>query len=250
MYTIPFNPSVNHAPYVKGHCFHSISNDGSSLIYEPDDIVSQRFTKMPGQITRDSPFGQQLYILAKNGPRMWIEIGTWNGLGSTQCILDGFAERLHPPPPKLASVEIDPVLLNAAAMNLKAHAARSCVEFYDGKLMPYSGIPAATFPTPDELGEKEQRSPHFFIHYDRERNLYGTAEPFLPPFFPEVAVLDGGEYSGYLDWLHLQKSDLQYLCLDDTHVTKNKRVISELGPEWTCMVRGDDRNGWAIFKRD
>ena len=68
---------------------------------------------------------------------------------------------------------------------------------------------------------------------------------------PEVVVLDGGEYSGYLDWLHLPKSDIRYLCLDDTNATKNKKVISELmgGSEWNCISQGSDRNGWAIFKR-
>lgn len=247
MYKVPYTGSGS-APYVKGYCFHSFSDDQRELIYAPEHLVKEHYTKIPGQITRDSPFGSQLYTLAKNGPCMWLEIGTWNGLGSTKCILDGFADRNDDP--KLASVEIDPVLFNAAAENLASHPARACVEFYQGKLMPYSMTPAAAFPTPTELGAAEQQSPHFFLHYERERALYESAEPFLPPFFPQVAVLDGGEYSGYLDWLHLQKTDLQYLCLDDTHVTKNKKVISELGSEWKCIASGDDRNGWAIYKRN
>lgn len=249
MYKIPYTGG-GCAPYVKGYCFQSFSDDRSELIYASEDQVKNYYTRIPGQITRDSPFGSQLYTLAKTGLTMWLEIGTWNGLGSTKCILDGFADRADGESPKLASVEIDPVLFNAAAENLTSHPARRCVEFYQGKLMPYSMTPAAVFPTPAELGAAEQQSPHFFIHYDRERALYQDAEPFLPPFFPQVAVLDGGEYSGYLDWLHLQKTDLQYLCLDDTHVTKNKKVISELGSgDWTCIASGSDRNGWAIYRR-
>lgn len=249
MYKIPYN-NTGYAPYVKGYCFQSWSDDRTELIYASEEQTKEYYTKIPGQINRDSLFGAELYKLAKTGPHMWMEIGTWNGLGSTKCILDGFADRTDTDvAPKLASVEIDPVLFNAAAENLKSHPARHCVEFYQGKLMPYSMTPAATFPTPAELGTAEQQNLHYFIHYDRERALYENAEPFLPPFFPQVALLDGGEYSGYLDWLHLQKSDLQYLCLDDTHVTKNKKVISELGSEWECMVSGNDRNGWAIYRR-
>lgn len=250
MYKIPFDTNKPYAPYVKGYCFHSFSDDKRELVYAPEAAFKDYFTKIPGQITRDSPFGQQLYNLARTpgAPRMWLEIGTWNGLGTTTCILDGFAERLGEEP-QLASVEIDPVLFDAAAANLKSHAARGRVEFYQGKLMPYSMTPAASFPSPSDLGEAEQKQPHFFLHYDRERALYADAFPFLPPFMPEVAVLDGGEYSGYLDWLHLPKSDLRYLCLDDANTTKNKKVISELGSEWNCIARGNDRNGWAIYKR-
>lgn len=245
MFRLPYT-GQRYAPYVRGYCFRAI--EGNELVYWSENQYTELYKTMPGQITRTSPFGIHLYELARSGPKHWVEIGTWNGLGTTKCILDGFAERLHESP-KLASVEIDPVLFDAAAHNLMHHPARSCVDFYQGKLMPSSMIQAKPFPTPDDLGEQEQQNAHFFIHYDRERALYETTIPFCPPFSPEVAVLDGGEYSGYLDWLHLDKSNLKYLCLDDTNVTKNRKVISELGSEWKCIASGNDRCGWAIYVR-
>ncbi len=248
MISIPFQEQVNtFAPYVKGYCFHNISEDRKSLQFFPEKVFTEHFTKVPGQITRETPFGKELFALAKTGPSLWLEIGTWNGLGTTKCILDGFAERKDiNQKPQLASIEIDPILFQAAAQNLQHHPVISCVKFFEGKLFSSK---KTTFPTPEQLGEQEQTTPHFFIHYDRERNLYAEATPVVPPFAPQVAVLDGGEYSGYLDWIHLDKSELQILCLDDTNTTKNKKVIQELGEEWTCCVKGDDRNGWAIYKR-
>lgn len=249
MYKIPYRGQTA-APYVKGFCFYTLY--GNELVYLPESEMAKHFTKIPGQITRGSPFGEALYSLAATGPTKWIEIGTWNGLGSTQCILDGFAARSKhgaAPAPQLLSLETDPCLYNAAETNLASHPARDTVDFRQGKLMPYSLVAAAGFPTPEYLGKEEQASPHYFMHYEREKALYESTSPVLPPFLPEVAVLDGGEYSGYLDWLHLEKSELQYLCLDDINATKNRRVVSELGPEWTRVSSGNDRMGWAMYKR-
>ena len=69
---------------------------------------------------------------------------------------------------------------------------------------------------------------------------------------PEVALLDGGEYSGSLDWIHLDKSKLKWLLLDDTNVTKNSNLVKELKASSDWVLRREetgDRNGWAAFER-
>jgi hypothetical protein len=245
------NTNQPYAPYMKDYCFAQYDDRGN-LVYAPESEFTKLYASMPGQIHRDTPFGKELYSLAANsGLNYWVEVGTWNGLGTTTCILDGFRDRADKSMiPHLASIELDPVLFNAAEANLKSHPMIRNVVFMKGKLMPYSMKPCSTFPTPAELGDTECKLPHFYMHYDRERVLYENANPVLLPFFPEVAVLDGGEYSGYMDWLHLEKSGLKYLCLDDTNVTKNRRVISELGSEWKCIASGNDKSGWAIYKRN
>jgi hypothetical protein len=70
---------------------------------------------------------------------------------------------------------------------------------------------------------------------------------------PEVAILDGGEYSGYLDWINLPKQNLQYVILDDINCLKNKRVFEELSSssDWTPFkVNTKERNGFAIFRKN
>lgn len=50
---------------------------------------------MSGQINRGSPLGDAIYDLAKISEiQTIVEIGTWNGLGSTKCVLDALKYRL------------------------------------------------------------------------------------------------------------------------------------------------------------
>ncbi len=45
---------------------------------------------MPGQINNNTEFGQILYDLSCNKEyTSYVEIGTWDGQGSTKCIMDG-----------------------------------------------------------------------------------------------------------------------------------------------------------------
>lgn len=239
MIRVPAN-GLSRAPYVPDYVFHSIQE--TDLIYAPHSVFIDIYKKQQGQICRGSPFGEELYKLSKNGPRTWLEIGTWNGLGTTQCILDGFLERKDDP--QLISLELDPVLFNAAEQNLASHPARHRVHFRQGCLKSRTIIP---YPDESTISNEDKNCPHFFIHYEREKALYSMASPVYPEFAPEVAVLDGGEYSGGLDWIHLDKSNLKYLCLDDTNTHKNREVIAHLDSNWKLLSSGNDRNGWAIF---
>lgn len=242
MLRFPVN-GADRAPYVPNHMFYTIEN--SEFVFVPEAAFVDVFKSQQGQICRGSPFGEEIYKLAKSGPTQWLEIGTWNGLGSTKCILDGFASRKDDP--KLISLEIDPVLFNVAEQNLLFHEARNKVTFYQGALKSTKTI---AYPNESDLTADDKNCQHFFIHYEREKALYQSTTPIYPEFAPEVAVLDGGEYSGYLDWLHLDKSNLKYLCLDDTNTNKNRSVIKELEPEqWKLVKEGLDRNGWAIYEK-
>lgn len=229
------------APYIPNHVFHS--QDNGDLVFAPDSMFVDFYKQQQGQICRGSPFGEEIYKLSASGPRLWLEIGTWNGLGTTKCILDGFRDRNDDP--RLISIELDHVLFNAAEQNLHAHPVRRYVDFRQGCLKSRDTIP---FPDESTLSSDDRNCPHFFIHYEREKALYESASSVCPDFAPEVAVLDGGEYSGILDWFYLDKSNLQYLCLDDTHTFKNREVIKKLDPKWRLLTSGNDRNGWAIYK--
>ena len=114
----------------------------------------------------------------------------------------------------------------------------------------YSSFLISKIIASNTLSEEDKKYPHFFIHYEREKALYSMAAPVYPDFAPEVAVLDGGEYSGGLDWLHLDKTNLKYLCLDDTNTHKNREVIRALDSQWRLLSKGEDRNGWAIYSKN
>ena len=229
-------------PFVPGFMIAETTKD--EFVYAPAQLFADSYKKTPGQIRRGTPFGDQLYALAQSSPRLWLEVGTWNGLGSTQCILDGFANRTDKP--FLLSLEVDPFFATIAKENIGAHVAGSTAHVACGRL---GSTKRLAFPTIVDLPEEEKNTGHFILYYEQELNLYHTSDQVIPSFAPQVAVLDGGEYSGGLDWEHLDKSNLQYLCLDDAGTYKNKAVLASLGPSWTLVARGDDRNGWAIYKR-
>jgi len=237
-------------PYIRGFCFHAM-NDGV-MVYIRDQAYTQLFLRSPGQICRGSPFGDKLYTLARNGPLNWLEIGSWNGLGSTTCILDGFYDSGFAHLKHLLSFEIDPVMQHAAASNLATHPAFSSVHFIHKKLSSGGKVPEQ-FPLDlhmDNDFTSLQNDQHYLIHYERERALFNSTEPYTPEGPIEVALLDGGEYSGYNDWLQLPKEHLKWVCLDDAMTTKSRRIVAELSEngEWVCEARGQDRNGWAIYR--
>ena len=86
-----------------------------------------------GQINRGSAFGEALYAFAESlHVKTIVEVGTFNGCGSTRCILDGIAAR-KPPHPAFFSIELYPNMYAEAKENLKDHLDR--VTLLQGRLV-------------------------------------------------------------------------------------------------------------------
>lgn len=246
---ICLHTGTNTLPYIPNYSYIGIdtSNKDNNIFHYM--VNENNKNNELGQIQRTTELGKRIYELAKqkNGPTDWLEIGSWNGLGTTLCIADGFVERMDENT-KLISLEIDPKMYNIASKNLLNHKSFNKIEFVLNKLS--SQRMNIKFPTPSELTKDELNSPHYIIHYESEKWLWENSSGYIPSFSPQVVVLDGGEYSGYNDWLHLDKSRLEWIFLDDTNVLKNKLVKSELlsDSKWECTYENDERNGVAIFK--
>jgi hypothetical protein len=214
----------------------------------PLEKYKSTYAEHLGQINEETQLGSFLNRLASDDrePCIWFEIGAWNGLGTTSCILDGFGER-EDKNVVLYSLEADPAFYEIAQSNLEDHPCRENLVLFYGK----SG--EGQFPTPEEVPEEDRASHHFQMYYDYERTFWERAPCFSYPQLPEVAVLDGGEYSGYLDWLNLPKQNLRYVILDDINCLKNKKVFEELSanPDWKPFkVNKEERNGFAIFRKN
>ena len=234
-------------PFVSGHVFsHFIKiNKTEYYCFIEENEFKNKFVKIPGQISPESSLGSLLTFYASQDMyKYWVEIGSWNGLGSTLCILNGFKEKLEQNP-KLLSFELDPVMFNVANENLKEHPAFSCVTFLNNKLDSKN----LEFPSEEDISEEDKKSPHYIIHFDREKTLWNLAKGISLPFSPHAILLDGGEYSGYLDWLSIDKTNLKLIFLDDTNCYKNTKVVEELdkNSEWNCIKKSSERNGFAVY---
>ena len=222
-------------------------NTENEVYRVPIEKYKLTYAEHMGQINEETQLGSFLYRLASDDrePRIWFEIGAWNGLGTTSCVLDGFQER-EDKNVILYSLEADPAFYEIAKSNLKDHPCRENLVLFYGK----SG--EGLFLHPNEIPEGDKQSKHFEMYYDYERTFWERAPCFTYPQLPEVAILDGGEYSGYLDWINLPKDALKYVILDDINCLKNKQVFAELcaSEDWKPFkVNTQERNGFAIFRK-
>jgi hypothetical protein len=92
---------------------------------------------------------------------------------------------------------------------------------------------------------------HFILHYQNE--VEGLmSSPFLTfDRQVDVALIDGGEFSGYADYTAILKMNPKIICLDDTHIIKTSLVLKHLldSGEWKVVESGNDRNGWCVLER-
>ncbi len=239
-------------PYFPGYRFQNMEREKETEThyiarYVSEEVLYGTTANWEGQITLQTQFGQTLYQLMSEevGPKKWLEVGTWNGNGSTKCLLEGLSHRLNREGVHILSYEASPFYAKIAQENLSRY-----VDLSSQFLVLHAKLPSTLpFPKGEFIKEKLE---HFMIHYEEEKYLYETAPSISCFFEPEVAILDGGEYVGYHDWESIPKTNLRHIFLDDINIEKNKCVHELLKhfTDWKCMVeRKDERNGWAYWKR-
>lgn len=198
---------------------------------------------MAGQITLASEFGRQLAALAANPSlRTFVEVGSWNGQGTTLCIAEGFRAR-----PDLSGVTLLSFETNAAMFE-KAREYWSDkglpIEIRCGRvaqtMMPLVEI--MTSPTFNDVLH------HFLIYYQQDVIDFHTA-PLHTVEAADMILLDGGEFSTYQDWMALRGLEPKVVALDDTRVMKCERLLRELKEaKWEVLFESEERNGCAILQ--
>lgn len=209
---------------------------------------------MPGQINRGSFLGEWVYKLSINKNfKNYVEVGTWNGQGSTKCFVDGLTTRLD----------------ESALYSLEAN-----IEFYEEATRYWSPLQAVmkhSVPKlhllygrliePEELvGEGEVRNHARFKQHPwlewRERNIkeYGQCDNVLDqlPSEIDVLLLDGGQFSTRAEF-HKLKDRTKVVLLDDTQSFKTEKARADMlaDPEtWSVVVDNEsDRHGIFIACR-
>lgn len=202
---------------------------------------------MSGQIQNNSNFGKILKTIAQRvDVKSIVEIGTWNGLGSTLCILESIQNKEA----AFISIELIKEMYSQAKNNLKDYSNK--VTLLNGTIVSAEDLNWFDIEEAKHNFKPIERE-HFNLYYLKEIEAIRVANNVLNqiPKTIDFLILDGGEYSTYPEW-QILKSRTKIVALDDTTVLKTKKIRSELlsDNEWQLVTEDQsDRNGYAIFER-
>jgi len=194
-----------------------------------------------GQIKVWSPFGQQISKYAADTRfTRYVEIGTWNGQGSTCCFYDGFKNRTDAH--CLQSYEIAKDRVEDAS---KVWSFYPSIQILHGRMLANEDCP--TF----EQVQAVHPSINLEWHFEDIKNFWGCS--YIAMNDPQVILLDGAEY---LTWFEFEKmireTTATVYLLDDTQTSKCPKILEWFAqhPEWKKVAYSDtERNGWAVFEK-
>lgn len=211
------------------------NNDRNNYLYHSQQMV--------GQISNDN-FSRDIEEYASNLKyKTFLEIGTWNGLGSTKAFSNGFNNRTDDY--VLYSLECNrDKCIDAAKLytnNHKIHILNEVIwneepsNFYT--IFPQC-LTNQTYKHWNEVDIVNMKKCNLFLN-----------RPNLPNVF-DVILLDGGEFTTYYEF-QLLKHRCKILMLDDVNVDKCKLIVSELysDPSWKIIKQENIRNGYLIAEK-
>lgn len=194
-----------------------------------------------GQINLNSNFGQKIRDEAQSCDNI-VEIGTWNGCGSTKCVLAGMKEGAN-----FISIEVVEKMYKQAVVHLKGKPVR----LLHGTIIEPNDI--YWFDMEYFKDCKQVEKDHFRLYYELEIEAIKNAKNVLSeiPSKIDLLILDGGEYSTYPEW-RLLKPRTTTVALDDTELLKTKQIQQELesDPEWSTCWLSSERYGCSIHRRN
>jgi hypothetical protein len=189
---------------------------------------------MAGQINRGTLFAETIFKLALiNEFKDYVEIGTWNGQGSTRCFMDGILMRKDAP--CLWTLEANKKFYIQACLywSFKLAIYRLLNKYNNSfpqlKLIHGRIIELDELPPINEIQNFSSFSKkHFLLWYKQDIMSYKSCSNVLDqlPRHIDVLLLDGGEYSTYAEFRKL-KDRTDVILLDDTETYKCGKIKSE-----------------------
>ena len=175
--------------------------------------------------------------------KTFLEIGTWNGLGSTKAFSNGFTNRdddyVFYSLECNADKSADAVKLYTD--NNKIHILNEVIwneepiDFYN--IFPQC-LSNNTYKHWNEVDLINMKKCNLFLN-----------RPNLPSIF-DVILLDGGEFTTYYEF-QILKDKCKILMLDDINVDKCKLIVKEIesDPSWKIIKKENTRNGFLIAEK-
>ena len=203
---------------------------------------------MAGQINRGSELGEYIYSLAKNTKYLnYVEIGTWNGQGSTQCFKDGFTERDDDW--NFYSFESSLYFHELAVSNLGETDNR--FNLIHGRVVDVSNVMTLDFAI-NNSDSGHRGSYHQWLDNDiKDYNSCENKIHILNNVDIDVLLLDGGEFSTIAEF-EVLRDRVGIIILDDIIELKTKKIneILSLDSDWSVLFESQDRNGWSCHEKN
>jgi hypothetical protein len=193
-----------------------------------------------GQISDDAFARDIQQYAAKSEYKSFLEIGTWNGLGSTKAFVDGFKDRT------------DDFIFYSLECNKDKWADASKLYAGNPKLQLLNEVLWNEEPRDFYTIFPQCLTNSMYKHWNevdlinmKKCNVF-LNRPNLPEVF-DVVLLDGGEFTTYYEF-QLLKKRCKILMLDDIAVDKCKKIVAEIeaDPQWHILKRSNVRNGYLI----
>lgn len=191
-----------------------------------------------GQIGLDQAFGRWLTLLAALPEvRTIVEVGTWEGRGSTKLLAVAAAK--SNPEARIISLESDADRAHRAARRNKRMTQ---LEIVHGSLV-----------TPSDLST-EDLSPEESVWLQQDLEALASC-PIVIDRIPsqiDLLLLDGGEFSTNAEYALLAPRTTKWLALDDTRMRKSRDIAAAIraGAEpFTVVWDSPERNGCMVAVR-
>lgn len=192
-----------------------------------------------GQVSDKHQIGRWIRLLASlEENRTILEIGTWNGNGTSKMIVQGVCSRRVGQSVKVIGLEANEKFYRKAKSNLRKYS--------------FFHVVFGTIVTQQALDTQNLTS----VEREWLAKDIGDLEsaPFVLSIIPtriDLLVLDGGEFSTYAEFQVLKERVSKWLVLDDTNTRKAKRILQELVADnlFSIVFQSDERNGTAVLLR-
>ncbi len=171
-----------------------------------------------GQIRINTPPGKLLYKFIENTDiKSVLEIGTWNGLGSTTVLYEALKSKGGAF--SITSLETDKIAYKNAKKNLKN---KKEINLILGRITEINELPNPTSIDFIKHGLDPENIEWFYQdirRYKKTKNIINLLDSSY-----DLILFDGGEFSTFAEFEKLfQRST--YFCLDDVYTYKQYEVI-------------------------
>lgn len=192
------------------------------------------FFSKKGQIDLYSEIGRWIYLLSSlNSTLVIVEIGTWNGKGSSSLISAGVIKS-GVPNKSVIGLEINKQLALSARKNLAKYEFFKVIH---GNIVEISEIDSVNLSNLEQKWIKEdlaniELAPNVLDQLPQEIHLL---------------VLDGGEFTTYAEYQILRSRIRGFIVLDDTNTRKCRRILNEALEQGLVVFESPERNGVAVL---